>query len=145
MPIRGLIPGMAIHYAGCCHPIPGDKIVGIVASGKGITIHTMDCDTLENFADSPEKWIDVAWDASGQEDTFVGRLKLSVSHETAALASVANVIAKDEGNISNLKIVGRNTDFFDILIDVEVKNAHHLANIINSLRAKDVVQAVDRA
>ncbi len=145
MPIRGLIPGMAIHYAGCCHPIPGDKIVGIVASGKGITIHTMDCDTLENFADSPEKWIDVAWDASGQEDVFVGRLKLSVSHETAALASVANVIAKDEGNISNLKITGRNTDFFDILIDVEVKNARHLAGIITSLRAKDVVQAVDRA
>jgi len=144
MPIRGLIPGMAIHYAGCCHPIPGDKIVGIVASGKGITIHTMDCDTLENFADSPEKWIDVAWDASGQDDVFIGRLKVSLSHETAALASVANVIAKDEGNISNLKITNRSTDFFDILIDVEVKNARHLANIITSLRAKDVVQAVER-
>lgn len=144
MPIKGLVPGMAIHYAGCCHPIPGDKIVGIVATGKGITIHTMDCDTLDNFADSPEKWIDVAWDSSGQDELFIGRLKVSLSHETAALASVANVIAKDEGNISNLKITNRSTDFFDILIDVEVKNARHLANIIASLRAKDVVQAVDR-
>lgn len=144
MPIKGLIPGMAIHYAGCCHPIPGDKIVGIVASGKGITIHTMDCETLDNFAESPEKWIDVAWDASGQDELFVGRLKVSLSHETAALASVANVIAKDEGNISNLKITNRNTDFFDILIDVEVKNARHLNNIIASLRAKGVVQSVER-
>ncbi len=144
MPIKGLIPGMAIHYAGCCHPIPGDKIVGIVATGKGITIHTMDCDTLENFADSPEKWIDVAWDSSGQDELFVGRLKMSVSHETAALASVANVIAKDEGNISNLKITNRSTDFFELLIDVEVHNARHLAGIITSLRAKDVVQAVER-
>lgn len=144
MPIKGLIPGMAIHYAGCCHPIPGDKIVGIVATGKGITIHTMDCDTLENFADSPEKWIDVAWDASGQDEMFIGRLKLSLSHETAALASVANVIAKDEGNISNLKITNRSTDFFEILIDVEVRNARHLAGIIASLRAKDVVQSVER-
>ena len=144
MPIRGLVPGMAIHYAGCCHPIPGDKIVGIVATGKGITIHTMDCDTLENFADSPEKWIDVAWDSSGQDELFVGRLKMSVSHETAALAGVANVIAKDEGNISNLKITNRSSDFFELLIDVEVKNARHLANIITSLRAKDVVQSVDR-
>jgi len=135
---------MAIHYAGCCHPIPGDKIVGIVATGKGITIHTMDCDTLENFADSPEKWIDVAWDSSGQDEMFVGRLKMSVSHETAALASVANVIAKDEGNISNLKITNRSTDFFELLIDVEVHNARHLAGIITSLRAKDVVQAVER-
>lgn len=144
MPIRGLIPGMAIHFAGCCHPIPGDKIVGIVATGKGVTIHTMDCDTLENYADSPEKWLDVAWDAANQDDLFIGRLKVSLSHETAALASVANVIAKDGGNISNLKILNRSTDFFDILIDVEVKNARHLNNIIASLRAKDVVQAVDR-
>ncbi len=144
MPIKGLVPGMAIHYAGCCHPIPGDKIVGIVATGKGITIHTMDCDTLENFADSPEKWIDVAWDGSGGDDLYIGRLKVSLSHETAALASVANVIAKDEGNISNLKITNRSTDFFDLLIDVEVKNARHLNNIIASLRAKDVVQSVER-
>lgn len=144
MPIKGLVPGMAIHYAGCCHPIPGDKIVGIVATGKGITIHTMDCDTLENFADAPEKWIDVAWDSSGQDELFIGRLKVSLSHETAALASVANVIAKDEGNINNLKITNRSTDFFDILLDIEVKNARHLNNIMASLRAKDVVQAVDR-
>jgi guanosine-3',5'-bis(diphosphate) 3'-pyrophosphohydrolase len=144
MPIKGLIPGMAIHYAGCCHPIPGDKIVGIVATGKGITIHTMDCDTLENFADSPEKWIDVSWEGSGQDEMFVGRLKMSVSHETAALASVANVIAKDMGNISNLKITNRSSDFFELLIDVEVKNARHLAGIITSLRAKDVVQSVER-
>ncbi|PZP87053.1 MAG: bifunctional (p)ppGpp synthetase/guanosine-3',5'-bis(diphosphate) 3'-pyrophosphohydrolase [Azospirillum brasilense] len=144
MPIRGLIPGMAIHFAGCCHPIPGDKIVGIVATGKGVTIHTMDCDTLENYADAPEKWLDVAWDAQNQDDLFIGRLKVSLSHETAALASVANVIAKDGGNISNLKILNRSTDFFDLLIDVEVKNSRHLQNIISSLRAKDVVQAVDR-
>ncbi len=115
-----------------------------MATGKGITIHTMDCDTLDNFADSPEKWIDVAWDSSGQDETFVGRIKVSLSHEAAALATVANVIAKDLGNISNLKITNRSTDFFDILIDVEVKNARHLQSIITSLRAKEVVQAVDR-
>ena len=144
MPIKGLVPGMAIHYAGCCHPIPGDKIVGIVATGKGITIHTLDCDTLENFSDSPEKWIDVAWDSSNQDDVFIGRLKVTLSHETAALASVANVIAKDAGNINNLKIISRSTDFFDLIIDVEVKNSRHLSNIMASLRAKDVVQSVER-
>jgi GTP pyrophosphokinase len=144
MPIKGLIPGMAIHFAGCCHPIPGDKIVGIVVTGKGITIHTMECETLENFADTPERWIDVAWEAGGSDEHFIGRLKLMLSHETAALASVANVIAKDLGNISNLKITNRSTDFFEILIDVEVKNARHLNNIIASLRAKEVVQSVER-
>ncbi len=145
MPIKGLIPGMAIHFAGCCHPIPGDKIVGIVATGKGVAIHTLDCETLENFADSPERWLDVAWDASaGPDETFISRVKMTLSHETASLATVANVIAKDEGNISNLKITNRSTDFFELLIDLEVKNARHLANILASLRAKEVVQAVER-
>jgi GTP pyrophosphokinase len=86
----------------------------------------------------------VAWDSSGQDDTYIGRLRVSLSHETAALASVANVIAKDEGNISNLKITNRSSDFFDLLIDVEVKNARHLNNIIASLRAKNTVQSVER-
>ncbi|MBN66909.1 MAG: bifunctional (p)ppGpp synthetase/guanosine-3',5'-bis(diphosphate) 3'-pyrophosphohydrolase [Rickettsiales bacterium] len=144
MPIKGLIPGMAIHFAGCCHPIPGDKIVGIVTTGKGITIHTMDCETLENYADSPERWIDVAWDTSGQEDMHIGRLRANITHETAALATVANVIAKDMGNISNLKITNRSNDFFEVLIDIEVRNARHLNNIIASLKAKDVVQSVER-
>lgn len=144
IPIKGLIPGMAIHFAGCCHPIPGDRIVGIVSTGKGITIHTLDCDTLDNYADAPERWIDVAWDVSGPDEIFVSRLKLMLSHETAALATIANVIAKDNGNISNLKVANRSEDFFELLIDVEVKNNRHLANIIASLRAKEVVQSVER-
>ncbi len=144
MPIKGLIPGMAIHFAGCCHPIPGDKIVGIVTTGKGITIHTMDCETLENYADSPERWIDVAWDSSSQEEHHVGRIKANISHETASLAAVANVIAREEGNINNLKIINRSSDFFEVLLDIEVRNARHLDNIIASLRSKEVVQMVER-
>ena len=68
MPITGLVAGMAVHYAGCCHPLPGDRIVGIVTTGKGVTIHTKDCQTLESFAATPERFIDVDWDtaAAGQ-------------------------------------------------------------------------------
>jgi len=53
--LKGLIPGMAVHYARCCHPLPGDTIVGIVTTGKGVTIHTTDCETLESFARTPER------------------------------------------------------------------------------------------
>ena len=56
---------MAVHFARCCHPLPGDRIVGIVTTGKGVTIHTIDCDTLESFSDTPERWIDVGWEAVG--------------------------------------------------------------------------------
>ncbi len=62
MPVTGLVSGMTIHYAGCCHPLPGDRIVGIVSTGKGVTLHTVDCQTLESFAATPERFIDVDWD-----------------------------------------------------------------------------------
>ena len=65
VPIRGLIPGMAVHFAGCCHPLPGERIVGIVATGKGVSIHTIDCETLESFAEMPERWLDVSWEVGG--------------------------------------------------------------------------------
>lgn len=143
MPIRGLMPGMAIHFAGCCHPIPGDRIVGIVTTGKGITIHTMDCETLENYSDSPERWIDVAWERD-QDATHVARLKVNVSNEPASLATVTNVIARENGNISNFKITNRSIDFFEILIDIEVHDVRHLGNIIANLRSKAVVQSVER-
>jgi GTP diphosphokinase / guanosine-3',5'-bis(diphosphate) 3'-diphosphatase len=141
--IRGLIPGMALHFGGCCHPIPGDKIVGIVTTGKGITIHTTSCETLENFSDTPERWIDVAWD-TGSQAAHVARIKATVLHETGGLAAVTNVIAKDLGNITNLKILTRSTDFFELLIDIEVKDTKHLNTIVSSLRSKDAVQSVER-
>ena len=144
MPIKGLISGMAIHFAGCCHPIPGDKIVGIVTTGKGITIHTMDCETLENYSDSPERWIDVAWEHEQNDASHTGRIRLQVSNEPASLATVTNVIASENGNISNFKIINRSMDFFELLIDIEVRNVRHLSNIIANLRSKQVVQNVDR-
>jgi guanosine-3',5'-bis(diphosphate) 3'-pyrophosphohydrolase len=144
MPIKGLMPGMALHFAGCCHPIPGDRIVGIVTTGKGITIHTMECETLENYSDSPERWIDVAWERDQTDIKHIGRLKAHVSHEPAALATVTNVIAKEMGNINNLKITNRSSDFFEILLDIEVRDLKHLGNIIAGLRSKEVVQSVER-
>ena len=143
MPIKGLIPGMALHFAKCCHPIPGDRIVGIVATGKGINIHVMDCETLENFADTPERWIDVAWDLK-EQTPHIGRLRAHLSHEPAALATITQVIARELGNISNLKIVHRSSDFFEILVDVEVRDTRHLNNLIAGLRSKECVQSVER-
>ncbi|MFO0390027.1 MAG: RelA/SpoT family protein [Alphaproteobacteria bacterium] len=144
MPIKGLMSGMALHFGGCCHPIPGDRIVGIVTTGKGITIHTMDCETLENYSDAPERWIDVTWDKDATDTRHVGRLRAHVSHEPSALATVTNIIAKENGNINNLKITNRSSDFFEILLDIEVSDLKHLNNIIAGLRSKEVVQSVER-
>ena len=61
MPVTGLVPGMAYHFAGCCHPVPGDDIVGIVTTGKGVTIHGRECQTLAGFAATPERFIEIDW------------------------------------------------------------------------------------
>jgi GTP pyrophosphokinase len=135
---------MAMHLAGCCHPIPGDKIVGIVNTGKGITIHTVDCETLENFAGTPERWIDVSWEKESSEKQYIGRIKVILSHEPGSLAEVANTIAKDLGNIHNLTIVNRTSDFFEIVVDIEVRGTRHLTNIIASLRTKSCIHSVER-
>ena len=138
------MPGMALHFAGCCHPLPGEKIVGIVNTGKGVTIHTTDCEVLSNYTDTPERWIDVGWDQDSLDSVHIGRLKLIVSHESGSLASLSNSIAKDLGNINNLKIITRSSDFFEILVDVEVKGTRHMTNIISSLRSLECVHSVER-
>jgi len=144
--IKGLIPGMAMHFAGCCHPLPGDRIVGIVTTGKGVTIHTIDCDTLENFVNDPERWLDVSWDVDGKvPQVHVGRIHLTVLNVPGSLGELSTVIARNEGNISNLKITNRTPEFFDMLIDIEVRDVKHLTNVIAALRANPAINAVERA
>lgn len=144
VPIKGLIPGMAVHFAGCCHPLPGDRIVGIVTTGKGVTVHTIDCDNLEQYAETPERWLDISWEA-GEGNAHVGRVDLVVNNEPGALGSVTTVIAKNMGNIINLKITNRTTEFFEMIIDIEVRDVKHLTNIIAALRATPAINSVERA
>jgi GTP pyrophosphokinase len=144
VPIKGLIPGMAMHYAGCCHPLPGDRIVGIVTTGKGVTIHTIDCDMLEQYAETPERWLDLSWNQEDQ-DVRVGRVNLVVANEAGSLGNLSMVIAKNQGNISNLKITNRNADFFEMMVDIEVRDVKHLTNIMAALRATPAINSVERA
>lgn len=146
VPIRGLIPGMAVHFAGCCHPLPGDRIVGIVMTGKGVTIHTIDCDTLDTYAETPDRWLDVSWSEEDETDhVHVGRISVTLGNEPGSLGSLTTVIGKSGGNITNLKITNRSVDFFELLVDIEVQNLRHLSNIIAALRATPVINSVERA
>lgn len=145
VPIKGLIPGMAVHFAHCCHPLPGDRIVGIVTTGKGVTVHTIDCETLQAFQDTPERWVDLGWERSSADEPFTGRLHLVVSNEPGSLGALSTVIGKNAGNITNLKITHRSLDFFEMLIDLEVSDVRHLTNVMAALRAMPVISSVERA
>ncbi len=150
IPITGLVTGMAVHYAGCCHPLPGDQIVGIVTTGKGVTIHTKICQTLESFAATPERFIDVGWEtplplAFGKPATHTGRISAIAVNQPNTLASLTNAVAKHEGAVTNLKITNRQQDFFEVVLDVEVRDLRHLSNVIAGLRAASGVTQVERA
>ena len=144
--IRGLTPGMAVHYANCCHPLPGDKILGILTPGKGVTVHIRDCETLESFADTPERWMEIAWELGPEQpESLVGRINLIVSNERGALGTLTTVIAQNFGNIHNLKFTSRSADFFEMVVDIEVEDTKHLNDIIAALRAMREISSVSRA
>ena len=145
VPIKGLIPGMAIHYAGCCHPLPGDRIVGIVSTGRGVTVHSIDCKMLEQYNDQPERWLDLAWTGDDTDGPHTGRITAIVSNEPGSLSTVANVIAKGLGNVVNLKFTDRTTDFVEMMIDIEVRDVKHLTTIVAALRANPAISSVERA
>jgi len=143
--ISGLTPGVAVHYADCCHPLPGDRIVGIMTKGKGVDIHTIDCEQLEQHQGSPDVWMDVSWDLNPDDPgVYAGRILADVSNEPGSLSQLAAVIAKNLGNISNLKITDRNAEFFQMRVDIEVADVKHLTNIIAALRATPCISSVDR-
>jgi GTP diphosphokinase / guanosine-3',5'-bis(diphosphate) 3'-diphosphatase len=151
MLVTGLVAGMDVHYAGCCHPLPGDKIVGIVANGKGVTVHTKDCATLDTFAATPERFIDVDWDAAnlagygGKPQKFIGRISVIANNSPGALAALTNAVSKQDGAIANLKIVHRQQDFFEALVDVEIRDLRHLSQVIAGLRGATGIAQVERA
>ncbi|MDD4615914.1 MAG: bifunctional (p)ppGpp synthetase/guanosine-3',5'-bis(diphosphate) 3'-pyrophosphohydrolase [Alphaproteobacteria bacterium] len=143
--LKGLLPGMQVHYARCCHPLPGDNIVGIVATGRGVTIHTRDCVTLETFIKCPERWIDVGWnDDKGKIEPMVGRLDVTLINQPNSLAAMTSIIGKNDGNIFNMKITNRTPEFIDLIVDVEVRDLRHLTIIVAALRAHPSVNSVDR-
>lgn len=143
--IKGLIPGMAVHFAGCCHPLPGDRIVGIVTTGKGVAVHAIDCKALEKYASEPERWLDISWGDAATDEVHVGRLKIILANEPGALGDLSNVIARSDGNIANLNITNRTLTYFELIVDVEVHDLKQLNDIIAAVKATKVVSYVARA
>ena len=142
--IEGLISGMAVHFAGCCHPIPGDRIVGIVTTGKGVAIHSLSCKALEKYAEEPERWLDISWGEDAQSESHSARIKVMISNEPGALGELSNLIARHDANIANLNVVYRTISYFEILVDIDVKNTDHLNDIISTLKRSKVISFVSR-
>ena len=142
--IRGDNTGTAVTIARCCHPLPGESIVGIFTTGKGVTVHKVGCATLSKFTDAPELWMDVSWETD-RPRMVSAKLVTVLSNEPGSLASLATVISQQGGNISNLYLVDRNPDFFQFDLELEVKDVEHMRAIIAVLQANKYVESVKRA
>ena len=136
---------MSYHLSGCCSPIIGDTIVGIVTAGIGVAVHTVDCQTLNSFEDSPERWLNISWEEQNNINTLsYARIKVVLTNQPGSLGKVTTIIAKNNGNISNINFLNRKNDFYEIIIDIEVRDSNHLNNIIAALRLVSEVSSLDR-
>lgn len=124
--------GMAVQFAQCCHPIPGDPIIGVIKSGQGLLVHTHDCPTLRRGRSSGEQWLDVAWDKNIHRP-FDVNIKLLVNDQRGVLAKISAAIAEAEANIENISFTHEG-EYTALHFTLEVNNRLHLANIMRSLR-----------
>ncbi len=145
IPIRGINTDLPVRFAPNGGAVPGDRIVGIMTPGEGITIYPIQSPALKEFEDQPERWVDLRWDIDEKApQRFPARLAVHSVNEPGTLAQIAQVIAEHDGNIDNVKMTRQSPDFTELTIDLEVYNLKHLTSIIAQLRAKKVVADAER-
>ena len=145
IPIRGINTDLPVRFAPNGGAVPGDRIVGILTPGEGITIYPIQSPVLREFEDTPERWLDLRWDVEGRTpQRFPVRIALQTVNEPGSLAQVAQIIAEHDGNIDNVSMVRSSPDFTSMTIDLEVFDIKHLNAIIGQLRAKSVVASAER-
>jgi guanosine-3',5'-bis(diphosphate) 3'-pyrophosphohydrolase len=145
IPIRGLQGDLPVRFAANGGAVPGDRIVGILTPGEGITIYPIQSPDLTAFDEQPERWLDVRWDIEeGRHDFFPARIVITAINEPGALGMIATVIGDHAANIDNIVINSLSADFRAMTIDVEVNDLKHLNSIISNLRARPVISKVER-
>jgi GTP diphosphokinase / guanosine-3',5'-bis(diphosphate) 3'-diphosphatase len=145
IPVRGINTDLPVRFAPNGGAVPGDRIVGIVTPGEGITIYPIQSPALKDFEDMPQRWLDVRWDVDDSTpQRFPARLFVQQVNEPGSLAQVATVIAEHDGNIDHIHMSRRSPDFTELTVDLEVYDLKHLNAIIAQLRAKAVVARVER-
>ena len=144
IPIRGLRGDLPVRFAEN-GAVPGDRIVGILNPGQGITIYPIHAEALKAFDEEPERWIDVTWDIDEDNaQRFPAKIAVTALNEPGSLAQVAAVIGEADGNIDNIKMMKQVPDYAEMVIDLEVWDLTHLNEILAGLRAKDVVSSAAR-
>lgn len=142
--VIGLAPGQEINRDMCCQPLPGERIVGIKAKGKGVVVHAIDCEILELFQDRPHKWLDLHWQSGKHSAIYDVTLAMTISNDAGVLGRICTLIGEQQANISDLEFMDRRQDFYTIHIDVDLRDIEHFHSVISALEAESEVTSVDR-
>ncbi|MBI1402155.1 MAG: RelA/SpoT family protein [Porphyrobacter sp.] len=138
--IRGLTPGVAFELATCCHPVPGDRIVGIRRKGETVLVHAIDCLELASGVDND--WIDLAW--GNRSVGALGQLSVTLYDRPGTLAEMAGIFAQNKANVTSLVQTQIDHPFTSYDIEIEVQDVAHLNRILSALRASDAVAQAER-
>jgi RelA/SpoT family (p)ppGpp synthetase len=135
--------GLVVNYARCCHPIPGDSIMGYLSAGRGVVIHRNICGNLAEFRKQPKQWINMSWEPSIDRE-FSVEIKVEVENRPGVLASVATRIGDAGSNIEQVSVDERHEETADLLFSILVTDRNHLARVIRSIRPMRLVRRVNR-
>lgn len=125
--------GMVVNFPKCCHPIPGDDILGYVSAGRGIVIHRKSCKNLNEFRNHPEKWVHVDWEAN-VDGEFQVELRVEISNQRGVLATIASAISDTSANIDDVDMSERDGRFVGLTFVISVRDRFHLAQVIRAVR-----------
>ena len=144
LPIRGLRGDQPVNFAPNGGAVPGDRIVGIMTPGEGITIYPIQSPSLAAFDDQPERWLDVRWDVADPRELFPAKIIVAAINEPGSLGSVAGLIGEQGGNIDDVKFNKKSPDFREMILEIQVFDLKHLTDIVSRLRALPIVHKVER-
>ena len=142
LPISGT-EGMVVHFANCCHPIPGDEIVGFVSTEKGLVIHRETCHNIKNIRNQPDKCLDVQWDEAS-DATFLTELQIEAKNERGTLATIANAIATTNTDIERVRSEDKDESYSLMQFVINVRDRDQLAMVIKRLKRLPIVEKVQR-
>ncbi|MGE3740628.1 MAG: bifunctional (p)ppGpp synthetase/guanosine-3',5'-bis(diphosphate) 3'-pyrophosphohydrolase, partial [Geminicoccaceae bacterium] len=143
-PLVGLAPGIAFQFAGCCRPVPGDPIVGLIRTGRPVSVHRAECRVLTRTRDTEHRLLNLDWNSSGGLPMVSARLSVTTMNRPGSLGSISTVVGKQGANIVDLKIGRRTPDIYELLLDVEVGSVEQLQRVQAALRATSCVTSVER-
>jgi GTP diphosphokinase / guanosine-3',5'-bis(diphosphate) 3'-diphosphatase len=142
--VVGLNPGQSFQLAQCCQPVPGERIVGITYRGRGVMVHAIDCQALEELAEDSNRWVDVQWHSGQHAAVHNVSFDLTISNDAGVLGRICSLIGEQKANISDLRFVDRKPDFYRLIVDIELRDIEHLHAIRLMLEADSDVAEIRR-